>query len=268
MKTYEEQQTLVSQLNVMDDLFFQKMVEDMDVCEEMLRVLLTMPALKMAQTQPQRFIRNVDAHSVVLDLLCEDENGNIITVEVQKTDNDDHQKRMRYNLANIDTTFAEKGIKYADLPDIYAIFISPFDLFRANCTAYHVNRCLLETGDIVNNGIHELYVNAAVNDGSDIAELMQYFMNSNGYHPKFEKLSKRVQYFKEQQEGVSSMSSVIEDYAKDYAKNYAKEENIKMATNAAVFMLKKGIAPKEIAEILPSLSLDFIKQLQQQLKQV
>ena len=78
MKTYEEQQTLVSQLNVMDDLFFQKMVEDMDVCEEMLRILLTMPALKMAQTQPQRFIRNVDAHSVVLDLLCEDENGNII----------------------------------------------------------------------------------------------------------------------------------------------------------------------------------------------
>ena len=69
MKTYEEQQTLVSQLNVMDDLFFQKMVEDMDVCEEMLRVLLTMPALKMAQTQPQRFIRNVDAHSVALDLL-------------------------------------------------------------------------------------------------------------------------------------------------------------------------------------------------------
>ena len=263
MKTYEEQQTLVSQLNVMDDLFFQKMVEDMDVCEEMLRILLTMPALKMSQTQPQRFIRNVDAHSVVLDLLCEDENGNIITVEVQKTDNDDHQKRMRYNLANIDTTFAEKGIKYADLPDIYAIFISPFDLFKANCTAYHVNRCLLETGDIVNNGIHELYVNAAVNDGSDIAELMQYFMNSNGYHPKFEKLSKRVQYFKEQQEGVSSMSSVIEDYAKEYA----KEENIKMATNAAVFMLKKGIAPKEIAEILPSLSLDFIRQLQQQLKQ-
>lgn len=41
MKTYEEQQTLVSQLNVMDDLFFQKMVEDMDVCEEMLRVLLS-----------------------------------------------------------------------------------------------------------------------------------------------------------------------------------------------------------------------------------
>ena len=179
MKTYEEQQTLVSQLNVMDDLFFQKMVEDMDVCEEMLRILLTMPALKMAQTQPQRFIRNVDAHSVVLDLLCEDENGNIITVEVQKTDNDDHQKRMRYNLANIDTTFVEKGIKYADLPDIYAIFISPFDLFRANCTAYHVNRCLLETGDIVNNGIHELYVNAAVNDGSDIVDLMQYFMNGN-----------------------------------------------------------------------------------------
>ena len=164
------------------------------------------------------------------------------------------------SMANIDTTFVEKGIKYADLPDIYAIFISPFDLFRANCTAYHVNRCLLETGDIVNNGIHELYVNAAVNDGSDIAELMQYFMNSNGYHPKFEKLSKRVQYFKEQQEGVSSMSSVIEDYANKVANE--------RETKAAAIMLKEGVPIEIILKALPSLSLDFIRQLQQQLKQV
>ena len=55
------------------------------------------------------------------------------------------------------------------------------------------------------------------------------------------------------------MSSVIEDYAN----KVANERDAK----AAAIMLKKGIAPKEIAEILPSLSLDFIRQLQQQLKQ-
>ena len=85
-------------------------------------------------------------------------------------------------------------------------------------------------------------------------------MNSNGYHPKFEKLSKRVQYFKEQQEGVSSMSSVIEDYANKVANE--------RETKAAAIMLKEGVPIEIILKALPSLSLDFIKQLQQQLKQV
>ena len=37
----------------------------------------------------------------------------------------------------------------------------------------------LKTNKVIYNGVHKLYVNAAANDGSDIAELMQYFMNSN-----------------------------------------------------------------------------------------
>jgi hypothetical protein len=44
----------------------------------------------------------------------------------------------------------------------------------------------------VDNGIHEIYVNTAINDGSDIAELMQYFKKSVGEHENFMKLCKRV----------------------------------------------------------------------------
>ena len=37
----------------------------------------------------------------------------------------------------------------------------------------------LKTNKVIYNGVHKLYVKATANDGSDIAELMQYFMNSN-----------------------------------------------------------------------------------------
>jgi hypothetical protein len=47
MKTYEEQKALVSKLNVMDDIFFQKMAEDMEVAEEILRIILEKPKLKV-----------------------------------------------------------------------------------------------------------------------------------------------------------------------------------------------------------------------------
>ena len=43
MKTFEEQKALVSQLNLMDDLFFHKVAEDKTACEEILRIILKKP---------------------------------------------------------------------------------------------------------------------------------------------------------------------------------------------------------------------------------
>lgn len=100
----------------------------------------------MVEAQAQRFLRNMGAHSGILDLLCQDKTGAYFNIEVQKSDDDDHQKCIRFNKSNIDTAFAEKGLEYIE-----------------------------ETGTVVENGVHEVYVNTAVNDGTDISELMQFF---------------------------------------------------------------------------------------------
>ena len=161
----KEQYALAARMNVMDDPLFQKVAEDPEVCEEILRILLHKPQLKIVENQPQRYLRNISAHSVILDLLCQDDTGNLYNVEVQKSDNDDHQKRVRFHISNMDTSFVEKGGKYEDLPDMYAVFISSFDLFHENCTAYHIQRAIQETGTPVHNGVHEIYVNTAVDAG-------------------------------------------------------------------------------------------------------
>ena len=136
MQTYEEQKNFVSKLNIIDDVFFQKMAEDREVAEEILRIILEKPKLKVIDSKVQRFLRNINAHSVVLDLLCEDENHSIINCEVQKEDDDDHQRRVRFNRSNIDTIFVEKGLDYKELPDVYIIFISKFDTFHENHLSY------------------------------------------------------------------------------------------------------------------------------------
>ena len=119
MQTYEEQKAFVSKLNVIDDVFFQKMAEDREVAEEILRIILEKPKLKVIDSKVQRFLRNIGAHSVVLDLICKDEDHSIINCEVQKEDDDDHQRRVRFNRSNIDTIFVEKGLDYKELPDVY-----------------------------------------------------------------------------------------------------------------------------------------------------
>lgn len=273
MQTYEEQRELVSKLNVIDDVLFHKVVEDQEVCEEILRILLEKPDLIVVESQPQRFLRNIGAHSVILDVLCQDSSGDYFNIEVQKKNDDDHQKRVRFNRSNIDTAFVESGIKYEQLPDVYLIFLTKFDIFGENHTIYHIERVIKETGTVVENGTHEIYVNTAIDDGTEIAELMQYFKESVGEHQKFQKLSKRVQYFKKSQEGVNEMCELVEEYAKNYAEEYAKkyvEEEVKKAvseteTKTALNMLKNGASVELVVKFIPSLSEQFVKELQAQL---
>jgi hypothetical protein len=183
VKTFEEQKAFLARMNVIDDQFFQKVVEDREVCEEILRILLQKPDLHVVDYQAQRHLRNIGAHSVILDLLCQDDTGALFNVEVQKADNDDHQKRMRFNISNIDTIFVEKGIDYKDLPDVFAIFLSQFDLFQENRTTYHVHRAITETGTRVENGIHEIYINTAIDDGTAIAVPDQKSVGHNAIFP-------------------------------------------------------------------------------------
>ena len=259
MQTYEEQINFVSKLNIIDDVFFQKMAEDREVAEEILRIILEKPKLKVIDSKVQRFLRNINAHSVVLDLLCEDENHSIINCEVQKEDDDDHQRRVRFNRSNIDTIFVEKGLDYKELPDVYIIFISKFDTFHENRTIYHIERMIKETGSIVENGTHEIYVNTAVDDKSDIAELMQYFKKSVGQHPKFPKTCSRVDYFKKTKEGASIMCKLVEDYATEKL----RQAEIQTASN----FLRNGVSVDIVAKSIPSLSREFILELSRKVLQ-
>ena len=84
------------------------------------------------------------------------------------------------------------------MPDVYLIFLTKFDIFREKHTIYHMERVIKETGTVVENGTHEIYVNTAIDDGTEIA--------------------KRMQYFKESQKGVTEMCELVEEYAKNMQK--------------------------------------------------
>ena len=240
----------------MDDGFFQKIMQDAEICEEMLRILLQMPELHVIENQIERNIPNLTGHAVTLDLICQDENGNIINVEVQKANDTNHQKRVRYNMACMDTISIDKGTEYHQLPDVYVVFISSFDMFQEQETIYHVQRIIKKSGTWIENGTHELYVNTKVDDGSDIAQLMQYFKNSTGIHPLFPKLSKQIHYYKETPEGVSTMGDVWEEYADEKAAEKAKE--------MAIALLKEKIFTNNKIAELTKLSIEEINQLQQE----
>ena len=66
---------------------------------------------------------------------------------------------------------------------------------------------------MVDNGFSELYVNAEVQDDSDVAKLMEIFTRHDAYDDEmFPITSKRKRLFKTTEEGVNEMCEVIEKY--------------------------------------------------------
>lgn len=99
------------------------------------------------------------------------------------------------------------------------IFISRFDVFGQGKTTYHIDRVIRETGSVAENGFTEIYVNAAVDDGSRVAKLMEIFTKLESYdYEQFPKTSRTKARYKKGEEGTDVMCELVEDYAKEYAK--------------------------------------------------
>ena len=186
------------------------MAEYRPFCQEILQVILGDKNLIVTENTPQYTGTNLQGRSVILDVKCILGTGKQVNIEVQKADNDDHQRRVRYNGSILTTNITDPGSKFADVPDVILIYISKFDIFNKAKTIYHVERIIQETGDIVDNGFKEIYVNASIDDGSDIAQLMKVFTDSNTYNAKFPETSKRKRLFKGHEDGESIMNEELE----------------------------------------------------------
>lgn len=66
--------------------------------------------------------------------------GCIVNIEVQKADDDDHQRRVRYNGALLTINVTDPGDKFKNVPDVIVVFISRFDVFKYGKALYHVDR--------------------------------------------------------------------------------------------------------------------------------
>ena len=131
----------------------------------------------------QYSIRNIENHSVVLDILAEDTRGKLINIEMQIQDDGDHQRRVRYYHSSIDMSYHEKGVPYEALPDIYLILITKRDFFKYRSGIYYVERILKDIGATVDNGVHEIYANLECPcDNEQIDELLSYMKHTDSHY--------------------------------------------------------------------------------------
>ena len=186
----------------------------------------------------------------MLDAKCQLEDGRIVNIEVQRADDDDHQRRVRYNGALLTTNLTNPSTKFAEIPDVIVVFISKFDIFKSSKTLYHIDRVIRETGKAVDNGFEEVYVNAEIDDDSDVARLMNVFNTDTAYDDvKFPVTSAYKRKYKTTEEGVREMCEVIE---RNRAEGRAEGRAIGLIEGKAELitnMLKTQMKPEQIGKI-------------------
>lgn len=132
-------------LTLFSDVFMTTALKDPAACQHVLRILTGIKTLIVKTVRTQYRISNMMSHDAVLDVLAEDGEGHLMNIEIQRADTIDHARRTRLYGSMIDSEYLQKGKTYSEMPDV----------------AY-------------DDGLYILYVNAAVDDGSDTARLMEY----------------------------------------------------------------------------------------------
>ena len=247
-------------LNPIDDLMFCKMAEHKEFCEEILRVILEDDGLTVLEAIPQWQGKNLTGRSVVLDAKCVTGDGRQINIEVQKADDDNHLKRARYNAAILTTNISKTGTKFEFIPDVCIVFISKFDIFEGGLPLYHIDKVVRETGQVIEDGLTEIFVNTVNYDGSKPARLMKLFTENDAYsNDEFPVTSELKSRLKSSEGGSRTMNEILEKLISDEKRESEKrgrEEGIMLGKEEGMMLGKeegaKMIAKTMIEEGLPT----------------
>ncbi|MBR6309034.1 MAG: PD-(D/E)XK nuclease family transposase [Lachnospiraceae bacterium] len=242
---YEDKRSRIMDFRPIDDIFFEVIAADREVCQEILRTILEDDELIVDEVRTQESIRNLYGRSARLDALCRLKDGTLCNIEIQRADHDNHLRRARYNASIITVRESVAGEEFQDVREVYVVYISEFDFLKGGKTIYHVDKVIRETGEVVDNGLHEIFVNTTIDDGSDIAELMSCFTKKEVKNSKFPALSRRVTELKETEGGFTAVSKIMDEYVNQCAREWIKAEH----NEKIVKMIQKGYTKDSIMEL-------------------
>lgn len=224
---------------LMDDVFMNKVFEDKS-CAKILIQTIIEKVVDIIEEKTQYAVNNLQGRSARLDIWAIDDNGKIYNIEVQNDNEDASPKRARYNSSLIDANVLHKGENWNILPETFVVFITRNDIFNLGRPIYHINRCIEEDSyNLFNDDSHIIYVNSSIQDDTNLGRLMHDFYCSKPDDMFNKVLANRSRHFKESEEGVSNMCSILREVE--------QETNIRAVKN---IMAKSKYSLDEALELM------------------
>ncbi len=262
-QTHQQDLERLKSLRYMDDDFMTVCLADnFEGVELILRIVLGREDIKIKSVRTQEPMKNLQGRSAALDVHAVDSANKEFDVEIQRSDAGAGAKRARHNSSLLDAHILKPGDDTEDIPDSYGIFITENDVMKGNQPIYPVERYVTigENKVLFSDGSHILYVNGKYRGDDEVGKLMHDFSCTNPDDMNYEALAKKARYFKQDEKGEATMCKIMEDMRNEAELNKAKR--------TAAHLIKLGkMTLEEIAEAT-ELSLDVVKELENQLVQL
>ena len=246
IEQHEELLKIVRKLTLLRNVFMTVALKDQLACQHVIRILTGNPKLKVLSVKTQYRISKLVSHDAILDVLAEDEDGKLYNLEIQRAETVDHARRSRLYGAMIDSEALEKGKSYNELPEVHIIYISETDLWKVGKTCYLVKKCFEDTDIPYEDGMHVMYVNTEVDDGTAVAKLMQFFKMTDPEDMSQGELSKKVKRMKEGED--EAMYDAANEFV-EYGKREGKQEGME-AVFKILNLFDEGKSLTDIAKII------------------
>ena len=254
-----------------DDFMTVCLADNYEGVELVLRIILGQDDIKIKSVRTQEPMKNLQGRSAILDVHAVDSTSKEFDIEIQRQDSGAGVKRARHNSSLLDAHILKPGDDTENIPDSYVIFITENDVMGKSQAIYHIHRYVETDGgkELFGDGSHIIYVNGSYRGNDEIGKLMHDFSCTSPDDMNYEALAKRARYFKEDEKGVAAMCKIMEDMRKEAAKEATKQAELKNSRETAGRLIKKGkMTLDEIAECVPLLSLDELKEIETDVMQL
>lgn len=158
----------------------------------------------------------------------------IYDIEVQKDDNDDCILRARYYSSMLDSNLLPKSMNYESLPESHIIFITEKDVIGDGLQKYSSQRRIEETGKPLYDKENIIFINSSYQDQSELGKMMHDFYCTQADDMYDEILRERVQYLKENKEGLNIMCKIMEEIREE-----GKYEGIEIGKHEGIVEIVK-----------------------------
>lgn len=253
----------IQSLRLMDDDFMTVVFGgDNEATEFLLRILLERDDLHVTRSMTQKEKRNLFGRSVKLDIIAEDAEKKQYNVEIQRENKGASPKRVRYNVAMLDSHTLKKKDDFSALPELYVIFITEHDFLKLDKPIYKVRK-LFDYKDSNGNdlpfydGCNIMYVNGAYRGEDAIGKLMHDFCTPDAGKMYYSELADRVRFHKQDEKGAGNMCQIIEEYGNERAAEGKVEGKIEIAEK----LIRDGSFSLEKISELADIPFEQIKQM-------
>ena len=266
--THQQDLERLKSLRYIDDDFMTVCLADnFEGVELILRIVLGREDIIIKSVRTQELFKNLQGRSAILDVHAVDSTKKEFDVEIQRSDAGAGAKRARHNSSLLDAHILKSGDDTENIPDSYVIFITENDVMGRSQAVYHIQR-YVETNEgkeLFGDGSHIIYVNGEYRGNDEIGKLMYDFSCTNPDDMNYEALAKKARYYKQDEKGVAAMCKIMEDMRNEAA----QKAELKSARETAERLIKKGkMTLEEIAECVPLLSIDELREIEMKVMQL